>query len=131
MANYIGGGKPDVEKALLVAFDTPPYFDFYSTIAMKYKSFEFSDKLTDTERMSEYAKIYQQFRKFVGSKKAMVMDRRDSLESLRAWFEDQLAKSDVYPSNRIDMVYNSLKVDWLRQAIGTIDMLMEEINGGY
>lgn len=59
------------------------------------------------------------------------MDRRDSLESLRAWFEDQLAKSDVYPSNRIDMVYNSLKVDWLRQAIGIIDMLMEEINGGY
>jgi hypothetical protein len=42
-----------------------------------------------------------------------------------------LAKSDVYPSNRIDMVYNSLKVDWLRQAIGIIDMLMEEINGGY
>ena len=59
------------------------------------------------------------------------MDRRDSLESLRAWFEDQLSKSDVYPSNRIDMVYNSLKVDWLRQTIGIIDMLMEEINGGY
>ena len=39
MANYIEGGRPDVEKALLVAFDTPPYFDFYSTIAMKYKSF--------------------------------------------------------------------------------------------
>ena len=81
--------------------------------------------------MSEYSYIYQQFSNFVGSKKAMVMDRRDSLESLRAWFEDQLAKSDVYPSNRVDMVYNSLKVDWLRQAIGIIDMLMEEINGGY
>lgn len=130
MATYEEYGRPDVHRSLMVMFDTPAYFDFYGNISRKYKDFEFTDELSDAERLDEFAQIYQQFKKFVGSKMAVVMGMQDSLESLVAWFDDQLSKSDVYPRSRVDMVYNSLKVDWLRRCLNQVTAIIEETNGG-
>lgn len=126
MTTYEGFGTPDVQRALLVMFDTPAYFDFYPTIARKYKDFEFRDELTDAQRLDEFASIYQQLRKFVGSKQSMVLSFQEDLHALRAWIDQQVEKSDTYPRTRIDMVYNSLKVDWLRQARNQVDSLIEQ-----
>ena len=126
MASYEGYGKVDVEQALKVMFATPAYFDFYPQISRKYKDFEFADALTDTERMDEFASIYQQLRKFIGSKMAVMMGMQENLHSLLAWIDDQLGKSDIYPKTRVDMVYNSLKVDWLRQAYNQVASLIEQ-----
>lgn len=127
MASYEKYGVPDVENALEMMFRTPSYFDFYSSIARKYKDFEFSDKLSDSERLDEYAQVYQQFRKFVGSKASTVMGMQEHLESAISWAEDQIARSDVYPKTRVDMVYTSLKIDWLRQVVNQVTNLIEQI----
>ena len=126
MASYEEYGRVDVEQALKVMFIQIPYFDFYPKISMKYKEFEFSDKLTDTERLEEFASVYQQLRKFVGSKMSVVMGMQEQLHTLLAWVDDQLDKSDVYPKTRVDMVYNSLKVDWLRQVRNQVYALIEQ-----
>lgn len=126
MASYEEYGKVDVEQALKVMFMQPAYFSFYPRISMKYKEFEFSDKLTDAERLEEFASIYQQFKKFVGSKMSVVMGMQEQLHTLLAWVDDQLVKSDVYPKTRVDMVYNSLKVDWLRQVRNQVYALIEQ-----
>lgn len=129
MASYEEYGQVDVETALKVMFDTPAYFDFYSTISRKYKDFEFSDRLTDSEKLEEFASIYQQFKKFVGSKMATVMGMQENLWSLKAFIDDQLQRSDVYPKSRVDMVYNSLKVDWLRQARNQVISIIDQKEG--
>lgn len=126
MASYEEYGKVDIEHALKVMFATPAYFDFYPQISRKYKDFEFTDALTDTERMEEFASVYQQLKKFIGSKMAVMMGMQENLRSLLAWIDDQLDKSDIYPKTRIDMVYNSLKVDWLRQARNQVASLIEQ-----
>lgn len=126
MASYEEYGKVDIEQALKVMFIQIPYFDFYPKISMKYKEFEFSDKLTDTEKLEEFASVYQQLRKFVGSKMSVVMGMQEQLHTLLAWVDDQLDKSDVYPKTRVDMVYNSLKVDWLRQVRNQVYALIEQ-----
>lgn len=126
MASYEEYGKVDVEQALKVMFATPAYFDFYAQISRKYKDFEFTDTLTDTERMEEFASIYQQLKKFIGSKMAVMMGMQENLHSLLSWIDDQLGKSDIYPKTRVDMVYNSLKVDWLRQAYNQVASLIEQ-----
>lgn len=127
MASYETYGRPNVHDALAVMFQTPAYFDFYGSISRKYKDFEFSDELSDTERLEEFAQIYQQFRKFVGSKMAVVMGMQENLDSLVAWYRDQLEKSDVYPKTRVEMVYNSLKVDWLQRCLVQVTNLIEEL----
>ena len=127
MASYETYGRPNVHDALAVMFQTPAYFDFYGSISRKYKDFEFSDELSDTERLEEFAQIYQQFKKFVGSKTAVVMGMQENLDSLVAWYKDQLEKSDVYPKTRIEMVYNSLKVDWLRRSLNQVLSIIEEL----
>lgn len=127
MASYETYGRPNVHDALAVMFQTPAYFDFYGSISRKYKDFEFSDELSDTERLEEFAQIYQQFRKFVGSKMAVVMGMQENLDSLVAWYSDQLEKSDVYPKTRVEMVYNSLKVDWLQRCLVQVTNLIEEL----
>lgn len=126
MARYEEYGRVDVERALKVMFEMPAYFDFYPSISRKYKDFEFSDELTDSERLEEYASVYQQFKKFVGSKMAVVMGMQENLLSLAAFIDDQLEKSDVYPKSRIDMVYNSLKVDWLRRVRNQVASIIEQ-----
>lgn len=126
MASYEEYGKVDVEQALKVMFIQIPYFDFYPKISTKYKEFEFSDKLTDTEKLEEFASVYQQLRKFVGSKMSVVMGMQEQLHTLLSWVDDQLDKSDVYPKTRVDMVYNSLKVDWLRQVRNQVYALIEQ-----
>lgn len=127
VASYETYGRPNVHDALAVMFHTPAYFDFYGSISRKYKDFEFSDELSDTERLEEFAQIYQQFKKFVGSKTAVVMGMQENLDSLVAWYRDQLEKSDVYPKTRIEMVYNSLKVDWLRRSLNQVLNIIEEL----
>lgn len=127
VASYETYGRPNVHDALAVMFQTPAYFDFYGSISRKYKDFEFSDELSDTERLEEFAQIYQQFKKFVGSKTAVVMGMQENLDSLVAWYRDQLEKSDVYPKTRIEMVYNSLKVDWLRRSMNQVLNIIEEL----
>lgn len=129
MASYEEYGRIDVERALKIMFIMPPYFDYYPTISRKYKDFEFSDELTDSERMEEFASIYQQFKKFIGSKMAMVMGMQENLHSLKAFLDDQLERSDVYPKTRVDMVYNSLKVDWLRKVLNQVIAIIEEKEG--
>lgn len=126
MARYEEYGRVDVERALKVMFEMPAYFDFYPSISRKYKDFEFSDELTDAERLEEYASVYQQFKKFVGSKMAVVMGMQENLLSLATFIDDQLEKSDVYPKSRIDMVYNSLKVDWLRRVRNQVASIIEQ-----
>lgn len=130
MADYQAVGVPDVEAALKVAFTTPPFYEFYSNIHRKYKDFEFTDTLSDEERLLEYSNVYQQFRKFVGSKQAVVLGMQDHLDSLVAYVDDQRAKADTYPRTRVDMVYNSLKVDWLIQLRNMATNIIEEIRGG-
>lgn len=129
MARYEEYGTVDVEKALKLMFETPAYFDYYQTISRKYKDYEFSDALSDSERMEEFASIYQQFKKFVGSKMATVMGMQENLYSLKAFLADQLERADVYPKNRIDMVYNSLKVDWLRAALNQVKSIIDQKEG--
>lgn len=126
MARYEEYGMVDVEQALRVMFDTPAYFDYYPTISRKYKDFEFTDELTDTERMEEFASVYQQLRKFIGSKQAVIMGMQENLWSLKAFIDDQLEKSDVYPKSRVDMVYNSLKVDWLRRVANQVASIIDQ-----
>lgn len=129
MASYEEYGKVDVEKALKVMFVTLPYFDFYPLISQKYKDFEFSDELTDVVRLEEYASVYQQFKKFVGSKMAVIMGMQENLHSLQAYVEDQLDRADVYPKTRVDMVYNSLKIDWLRRVLNQVIAIIEQKEG--
>ena len=129
MASYEEYGKVDVEKALKVMFVTLPYFDFYPLISQKYKDFEFTDELTDVVRLEEYASVYQQFKKFVGSKMAVIMGMQENLHSLQAYVEDQLDRADVYPKTRVDMVYNSLKIDWLRRVLNQVIAIIEQKEG--
>lgn len=127
MASYEQYGRPDIERALTVMFNTPSYFDFYSSISRKYKDFEFTDSLSDNERLDEYAQVYQQFRKFVGSKMSTVMGMQEHLDSILVWVEDQVKRSDIYPKTRVEMVYTSLKLDWLRSVGNQVAGLMEQM----
>ena len=129
MASYEEYGKVDVEEALKVMFTFKPYFEFYPLIARKYKDFEFTDEMTDAEKMEEFASVYQQLKKFVGSKMSTVMGMQENLHSLLAFLNDQLQRADVYPKNRVDMVYNSFKVDWLIRCINQVIALIEVKEG--
>lgn len=130
MATYEIFGKPDIEKELMTAFDMPSYYSFYSTIANEYEYFKFTDALSDEQRLAEYSQIYQQLKKFVGTKMAPVISRKDDLRSLVSWVEDQIVRCDVYPLTRVQMVYNSLKVSWLTKLLNQVHALQTQMNGG-
>lgn len=118
---------PDIESELKMLFDLPPFYDYYSVVSNLYKSYEFTDRLTDAERLSEYAQVYQQFKKFVKSKEAKVMSLRGNLDDVVSWLRGQMDRSDVYPKSRVDMVYNALKIQWIDRAAGQVEALIAEM----
>ena len=126
MARYETYGKVNVERALKVMFVMPSYLDYYPAISRKYKDFEFTDELTDAERLEEYASVYQQFKKFVGSKMTVVLGMQENLYGLKSWIDDQIERSDIYPKTRVDMVYNSLKIDWLKKVANQVHAIIEQ-----
>lgn len=129
MARYEEYGIPDVERALKLTLETPTYYDYFHNIDRSYMTFGFKDEITDAQRLEEYSSIYQQFRKFVGSKASTIMGMQENLDSLVVWCDDQLRKADIYPKTRVDMVYNSMKVDWLRQVRNQAEALIDEMRG--
>lgn len=128
MATYMSE-VPDIEAELKVMFDLPPFYDYYSVISNLYKTYEFTDGLTDSERLSEYAQVYQQFKKFVKSKESKVMSLRGNLDDVVEWLSGQMDKSDVYPKSRVEMAYNALKIQWINRAVNQVNALISEMEG--
>lgn len=108
--------------------------DFWPRIAAKYDYFKFTDHISDAERYGEFVWINEQFRKFIGTKKAPVMKHIYNLEKMREYVEslivDSAEKADT-DCIRAWLVYTALRNEWLQSLLYTITMLMEDQDGSY
>jgi len=109
--------------------------EMWPQISMRYKYFEFSDDITDEQRYDEYIWVVEQYRKFVGSKKAQVMSWVEDLEKIAAnaeqWLADGSEKITTAKGESIRprLVYVAMRNDWLIQLLHVTKYLMEEDDG--
>jgi len=109
--------------------------EMWPQITMRYKYFDFQDTISDGERYDEYIWVVEQYRKFIGSKKAQVLSWADDLEKLaknvEQWLADGSEKitAGKNESIRPRLVYVAIRNDWLIQLLHVTKFLMEENNG--
>lgn len=124
----------DTKETLELYFVPFSLVDIWPRISGKYEYFGFSDKITDAQKYDEYTWINEQFRKFVGTKKALIMKHIYDLEKMHKYVESLLVDCPEKTSGetvRPWLVYTALRDEWLRTLLYTIKMLMEEENGTY
>ena len=109
--------------------------EMWPQITMRYKYFDFHDDISDGDRYDEYVWVVEQYRKFIGSKKAQVLSWADDLEKLAKNVEQWLADGSEKISTgkgesiRPRLVYVAIRNDWLVQLLHVTRFLMEEDNG--
>lgn len=109
--------------------------EIWPQISMRYKYFDFNDTISDEQRYDEYIWVNEQFRKFIGSKKAQVLGWAEDLDKLEANVEQWLADGSEKittgkgESIRPRLVYVAMRNDWLIQLLHVVKFLMEDEDG--
>lgn len=107
-------------------FDVPSFPDMYQTLAALYGRLAFTDPLTDAQRLDEFSKVIQQFKKFVGTSQRATRDIAQDPASVAEYWREHAPKAYEYPKNRADMVYAMLRDEWLSSLIATAEAYAEE-----
>ena len=89
--------------------------NMFSVIDQTYQSLNLGKDMTDEEKIEEYSWINQQMRKFAGSKKTYLADKRNYEEVVHQ-IEDWLTNSNEYGKSRKELIYGFLRdqmlVEW-------------------
>lgn len=118
-------------EALDTAFEVPPFSEMYQTLAAMYGRLQFTDPLTDAQRIDEFGKVIQQFKKFVGSSQRVTKDMAQDPKSVAVYWREHAPKAYEYPKNRADMVYAMLRDEWLSSLITMAEAYAEEAETEY
>ena len=85
--------------------------------------------------IDEYQWIYGQYRKYIGTKKIPWLSMRDDLDKLLLNIKDAIEKDSKTPANRKELVYQTMRNEWLRNTWNHYawikEQLMEEDEDGW
>lgn len=89
--------------------------------------------LTDNEMIQEFQWIYGQYKKYIGTKKKAWLAMKGELPKLIDTIKDTLEKESVTPKNRSELIYQTMRNQWLLNAWNhyafVIEMLEEPEEG--
>jgi len=106
-------------------FLMPDILGYWHDIKCRYESMGFTDRLSDKDRIEEYDYITRQMNKYISShQKAVLAD--DDLVRMLAEASDMHAHAPFEGRERRQLVYFSMRDDWLRMLMGLIGQMMDD-----
>ena len=103
-------------------FNMPSFYNMFTILNSKYNNeFQFNDKISDSERISEYTWITQQYRKYISRQRDVIL-AHDKLEDMLVEIEDMVSKASEYGTNRKEIVYNTLRDEFLVSIYHIIEL---------
>lgn len=97
--------------------------------------FNFRDKISDEERLSEYIYIVENFRKFVFTKQDEILKHDTDWVSMQQEVQRISEVLTEKPKTRRELVYQAKRDDWLRNLIAVLGQFIEdeeeELNNGW
>lgn len=133
----------ELDELIREPFNVPDLAQLWSEIHRYYIDMGFREPLTDmdtgavltdNQMIEEYQWIYGQYSKFIGTKREPWLSMSDDLEALLENVKDAIERSSKTPSNRKELVYQTIRNQWLtntwNHVAWIIEQLMEEEEDG-
>lgn len=83
-------------------------------------------KLSDNEMIAEFQWIYSQYKKFIGTKKASLLQLKGNLPSMLATLKQLIEKSSDTPTDRPTLVYQCMRNQWLQDTWNHVAWILEQ-----
>lgn len=94
-------------------FLMPTLYKMWPDIQLRYAQMGFKDDMPDSEMISEYTYVLEQYRKYVSSHQKEILSNRNDLEKMLQVVEELIEKAPEKDMERKTLVYNTLRDDWL------------------
>ena len=119
----INVSKDDLE----MLFNMPSFYNMFIILNSKYDELNFRDKLSDSERIAEYTWITQQYRKYISRQHDVILSH-DKLDDMLKEIEDMISKASEYGSNRKEIIYNSIRDEFLTNIYRIIEIWITDVD---
>lgn len=115
-------------------FKVPDLATLWSRILGIHKEMGFSIPLTDKERgtplsdndmIEEFQWIYGQYKKYIGTKRSVLLAMKGDLQKMLANISDMIAKQSETPADRPTIVYQTLRNQWLFDTWNHVAWIIE------
>ena len=106
-------------------FVSPSFYEMYVHLNSKYRDLDFTDKISDSERIAEYKWIAGQFNKYIGKQQVNIMKHDNRIDMLKE-IEELIDKTQEYGDTRKAIVYNIVRDDWLNNFANLLEVYQEE-----
>lgn len=106
----------DQRSVLENLFKMNDFRSMYVLIDSIYRELNFSDKLTDEERIAEYKYVTQQLRKYISQRQDPFFKCGSNLDAMSSLVGEWLAKANEYGETRKDLAYNFLRDSWILEV---------------
>ena len=113
------------KKELEALFNMPSFYDMFITLNAKYHEFQFTDNISDSERISEYTWITQQYRKYITRQQDVILKHNKRSDMLRE-IADMISKANEYGTSRKEIIYNALRDEFLVGIYHIIELYVAE-----
>lgn len=108
-------------------FQEIPLLGYWAAIKQTYMNMGFTDPMTDSQKIDEYAYISEQMHKFVSKKYNEIMQYEDDLNAMAEKVEDILERVEENSRDRKTLVYYMLRDDWLIQLHNIILLTIDDL----
>ena len=116
------------KQQLELAFHPRDFQAMWFVLNNKYSALEFTDTITDEQRIAEYKWIVQQFRKYLSSKKEVILHDCQTADEMLVLTDNWLNVANEYGNDRKTIVYNFVRDDWILELQGYIYSFLYEMN---
>lgn len=115
-------------------FKVPDLATLWPRILDIHKEMGFSIPLTDKERgtplsdndmIEEFQWIYGQYKKYIGTKRSVLLAMKGDLQKMLANISDMIAKQSETPADRPTIVYQTLRNQWLFDTWNHVAWIIE------
>lgn len=108
------------KRELELAFQPRDFQAMWFVLNNKYSSLGFHDDISDGIRIQEYKYIVQQLRKYMASKKDVILYDCSSPEDMSDVINHLIGNGSEYAEERKEIVYNFVRDDWLMELRGYV-----------
>ena len=102
------------------------FTDCYFRLRALWDLYSFTDQLSDAEMIAELRKVYTDFKRYIFSKESVVMKHKHNLSAMLETVMELQAKTSDKATDRAELMYNSLRDEWLNQLHSAIVDTMNE-----
>lgn len=132
-------GTEEFDELIEEPFKVPDLAIVWTIILNTYRDMGFTVPLTDkdkgtpmsdNEMIKEFQWIYGQYRKYIGTRKSILLPMKGNLDKMLVNIKSYLDKDSESPVDRPTIIYQAIRNKWLMDTLNHVAWIIEQQKEG-